>query len=152
MAFLLISSILLLILLSRNNFNRKTINSTAREKTSPSGSPIPLQPSSQPSADMGKFCPIVIFTDGISAAVRIEISCRISDPIKYNYEAADPLGILSNLADARFRQLIQKFSFKEAKLKRKLVEHQLKKELQQQFKQYGIKLKSISIGSIQERH
>ncbi len=103
------------------------------------------------SPERDHYYPTVIFNDGIAAAVRLDISCRISDPLKYQFCKGDLLTTLSNLADQQFRQLIENFSFSEAKRKRRMVEQRLKKELGAQFGKYGIKLQSITIGAIQVR-
>jgi len=97
----------------------------------------------------GRHFPTVTFSDGSTAAVQVTFTCQIYDTITYVYESSDPMGILSDLVDARFRQLFEQFSIKEARKKRREAERELKHDLSDEFAKYGIELKSIIIGSIQ---
>lgn len=97
----------------------------------------------------GEHFPTVTFSDGNIAAVQVNFIYRIFDAKKYVYESADPMGVLSNLVDAHFRQFFEQFSINEAMEKRREAEHELKHDLSDEFVKYGIELKSITIGSIQ---
>ena len=104
---------------------------------------------SQPKKEKGAHFQTINFLDGNEAKVQINITYKILDPIKYTYESTDPLGILSNLVDARFRQLYEQFTTNEARNKRRESEEILKSDLTEEFSKYGIELKAITIGSIQ---
>ena len=105
--------------------------------------------SSEIQKDKEEHFPTVTFTDGIIAAVQITLTYRIFNAKKYVYESNDPIGILSNLVDARSRQFLEQFSMQEALEKRRKAEYELKHDLEDEFLKYGIDLKSITIGSIQ---
>ena len=96
-----------------------------------------------------KHFPTVTFSDGNTAAVQVTFAYQIYDAKTYVYESADPIGILSNLVDARFRQFFEQFSIKEAIEKRREAERELKHDLSDEFVKYGIELESIIIGAIQ---
>jgi len=107
------------------------------------------EPSTEIQKNKGKHFPTVTFSDGNIAAVQVDFTYRVFDSKKYVYESADPIGILSNLLDARFRQFFEQFSIKEAVEKRREGEQELKDDLSDEFVKYGIELKSITIGAIQ---
>lgn len=109
----------------------------------------PQSDSKKSQEDKGRHFPIVSFSDGTNATVQVSITYRIFDSKKYTYESEDPLGILYNLSDARVRQLLEPFTLKDAKERRRETEIQLKRDLIDEFARYGIMLQSINIGAIQ---